>query len=297
MKASRVAGGNKPKKQPKAQPKNNSGKVEAQREAKFTGRTHICFVLDKSGSMDVRREAAISGFNEYVEEQKKIKDDTTLSLVLFDTSVVTPIVDQKLEDVQPIGKRDYAPSGCTALYDAVGKAIAITEGKVKSGDRALVVILTDGQENASRQITSADQMKSIVKMKEGEGNWTFTFMGCEDGWLEQASGMGVAAGNTAYMDPMNMKANVQAFSAGTMQYRSSNAAMTCSFYGAQSGQRPAIPAVGSVPVVVTPNTGWSFQLSRSTGGQNPFSSSRQIASLEQRESDLQDLIKRSTSIR
>lgn len=275
----------------KSKPSTKSRKQsEATSPPVFAGQTHICFVLDKSGSMGSCRDEAISGFNEYVEQQKQLEDNTTLTLVLFDSTVVTPIVDTKMADVRPIGKHDYVPNGCTALFDAVGRSIALTEPKVKKEDRVLVVILTDGLENASQQIRSHEQIRDVITMKEREGNWTFTYMGSGENWQQEVASMGIAAANSIALDPTNVKGSVGIMARATMSYRGTMSARSANFYSGSSGRHVAGDPL-SRPL--SPPTTRSSARPVTVHSGNPFSLARSTASASTG-TDLQELLSRAS---
>jgi hypothetical protein len=247
----------------------------------FAGTTHICFILDKSGSMGSQRAEAISGFNEFLHEQQKIKDDTRLTLLLFDTGFLTPIDNAKLDEAKEIGPRDYSPDGCTALFDAVGRGIARMEEHVKKGDRALVVILTDGLENSSTQITSHEQVRDIIKMKEQEGNWTFTYMGSGQNWQKEAAAMGTVVSNTTAYDPANARGSFVAVAAATSNYRSSMQAKSSNFYAPQP----------NIPQVHIPHQHPQPKVTTKRG--NPFSAQASLAvSRDAADVAVNDLLKR-----
>lgn len=244
--------------------------------SQFTGRTHICFILDKSGSMSQQRDSAISGFNEYVRQQQELKDDTALTLVLFDTAVVTPFVTVPLGELRELTKHDYVPSGCTSLFDAVGQGIALTEPNVGKKDRAIVVILTDGLENSSKKITTREQIRDIIRMKEREGNWTFTYMGCGENWQREAAAMNIPVGNTAQLDPHNVAASMAFTSSSTRGLRASARMATRDFYHGTVPTQPS-PIVHRTPNVTV----------------NPFSQSANAVASSAASSALDDLIARS----
>ncbi len=163
----------------------------------FAGTTHIMFVLDKSGSMGSVRDATISGFNEWLHTLQMDSGDLSLTLTLFDTEVRTPIQNEPLANVNDLDYGRYEPDGLTALYDAIAGAVRATEPKVKDGDRALVVIMTDGQENSSREMTR-QKVFDLIRDHEARGNWTFTYLSCHPDAYADAQSVGMSAGNVAH---------------------------------------------------------------------------------------------------
>lgn len=171
-------------------------------------RTLINFILDKSGSMSMRRDATISGFNEYLKtvkgESKKDKSETLFSLTMFDTAIVKPYVAVKLSEVKELDQGTYAPDGMTALYDAVCMTVKEVEEKIKKmkGKTAVVtVILTDGEENSSREYTQKELSDKIKELQKA--NWSFVFLGAnQDSWAT-AQSWGIHAGNIANFSMAN----------------------------------------------------------------------------------------------
>lgn len=161
--------------------------------------THVLMVTDMSGSMGPLVEDVRGGFNSYVAELRK--DDAAkyrLTVTLFDTEFIPLCVSAKLKDVPELTRDNYRARGMTALIDAVGKTVAEFDAKTPTladGDRVLVVVQTDGQENASREFRT-EQVAELIKAREATGKWSFVFLGAgPDAWA-QASGMGFAAAQT-----------------------------------------------------------------------------------------------------
>lgn len=109
------------------------------------------FLLDKSGSMESRISDTIGGFNTFVNEQKQFGG--TLTLYTFSDRLNCVFRDVPIDDVKPLD--NYAPSGNTALYDAMGEILNIHED-------GTLAVLTDGEENASRRYTKA-HVKDLIK--------------------------------------------------------------------------------------------------------------------------------------
>lgn len=140
----------------------------------------ITFVLDESGSMGRIAQSARDGFNEYLEEQINEGGRTWWTLTTFNTRAWTRFAVIPGEEVRPLGA-DYAPSGMTALYDAVGRSVSKTLAfldSLSAEDRpqdVIVVILTDGMENASRR-WDLGRVARLIADAEDDG-WQFVFLG------------------------------------------------------------------------------------------------------------------------
>lgn len=155
---------------------------------------HIAFCLDSSGSMASVRDATIEGVNTFLTDQKAQPGEAWLSLTVFDTTMDPRYVAWAIADVPPLGSPDnrYSPSGGTALFDAVGVTITGTDAWLANNawftdqdGRTLLVVLTDGQENSSREFTQ-DQINDLLKARQDDG-WDVMFLGSGGSdWLEQA---------------------------------------------------------------------------------------------------------------
>lgn len=145
--------------------------------------TRILVVQDRSGSMGSRVEETITGFNEYLEDLAgDDSDEAYLTLIQFNTTYTVVEESTPVDEVEPLTDKTYKPSGGTALLDAVGRGITDLQDELEDDERALVIIMTDGMENSSREY-SADAVKKLIKRCECKGNWTFVFLGAsQDSW-------------------------------------------------------------------------------------------------------------------
>lgn len=159
--------------------------------------TDITIVLDKSGSMGSVKEDVVGGFNTFVEGQKNAPGEATLTLVQFDTQYVSVYSAINIYDTPSL---DFRPLGCTALLDAMGKAIVDTGERLnnmKEEDRpgkVVFVIITDGLENASKEYTK-QQIKDMIKHQQEKYNWKFVFLAANQDAIFEAESMGIDAGN------------------------------------------------------------------------------------------------------
>lgn len=162
-------------------------------------KTNIHFVLDKSGSMEIVQDSTVSGFNEYIQTLKNDKkSEYNLTLTLFDTEIVTKHVNKPLKEVKKLTKKTYIPDGMTALYDAVCMTIEKARKKIDKKNKNLVVIMTDGEENSSKEYTQ-ENFKKLVKKVEKDKNWTFVYLGAnQDAWAN-AQKFGFSRGCTVNM--------------------------------------------------------------------------------------------------
>jgi hypothetical protein len=175
----------------------NKAKTAKKPTGKISGPTLVAFLLDETGSMMSCKQATISGFNEYIQTLKNTKQDINFTLTKFN-SMKSEIVHDcvELKDVKELNDQTYIPDNGTPLYDAIGSTIRSTEKNKESKKRKiLVVIQTDGEENASKEF-SRQNICDLIKEKEKAG-WTFVFLGANIDAYQVANSIGVKASNTA----------------------------------------------------------------------------------------------------
>lgn len=163
-------------------------------------KTNVIFILDESGSMSIAASDVRGGFNTYVERLKSDGNDYSLSALKFGTKVRPLFANLPLSEVPLLTEANYQPRDSTALYDAIGSALAEakrqwgTEKKPYGKDRVIVVIMTDGFENASREY-GKEVIITEMKQREAAGNWTFVYLGADQDAWSIASNLGFAQGN------------------------------------------------------------------------------------------------------
>ena len=166
------------------------------------GETRIALVLDRSGSMEPIRRRAREAFNEAVgrvaSEARRSDGRVTLSLLTFNHEIEEVLVNEPADRARKLQPRDYQPDGMTALLDAVGRAIESLQrpGELGPNDGALVIVVSDGHENASKQVTQEALVERMQRL-EATDQWTFTFM-CANVDIRQLShDFGLATHNAA----------------------------------------------------------------------------------------------------
>lgn len=148
----------------------------------------ISVVLDRSGSMISLREAAVTAFNNFVEDQRKTPGDGCWSLIQFDNKYETVFSQVSQNAVQPLTAITFVPRGSTAMHGAIGRTIDETGKRLAAlpessrPDKVLIVILTDGKENWSdKEEWSKEYTQSVVAEKiEHQRNvygWKFIYLG------------------------------------------------------------------------------------------------------------------------
>jgi hypothetical protein len=162
----------------------------------------IAFLLDETGSMGSVRDATISGFNEYIETVRAEHPDALLSLRLFSSRKYDKVAQLTPLSLAPrLSYDNYAPGGNTPLYDCVARLIRETEDDthaLKPAPEVLFVIMTDGEENASREF-NRERIFQLISAKQ-ESGWTFVFLGAnQDAWQVGGS-IGVGRGSSMTYD-------------------------------------------------------------------------------------------------
>lgn len=184
-------------------------------------------ILDKSGSMESIRQAAVDGFNETLAGIKKAQEkyaesqEHFVSLLTFCDCEKKYVFDKvPVAEARKLTLDDYEPCCCTPLYDAMGFTLTTMRNHVKKVDDAVVVvtIITDGYENASKEYTEA-AVKKLVEELKGEG-WTFTYMGANQDSVEVAFNLSIRNSR-----------NFEATSSGTARVMGKDTSTRMNFFG------------------------------------------------------------------
>ena len=153
----------------------------------------IVFIIDRSGSMGGLESDVIGGFNSFIEEQKKIKGEADVSLVLFDHEYTKPFTNVDIQHTKLLNEDTYIPRGTTALLDAVGRTITDVGKELREmreldrPEKVIVCIITDGHENSSSDY-SRSQIKEMVEHQQNKYSWEFIFFGANmDAFAEGGS--------------------------------------------------------------------------------------------------------------
>ena len=165
--------------------------------------TDITMVVDRSGSMASIRTDAEGGINTFIDQQKKEPGHALLTLVQFDTEYEFVHSGVPIERVPPFS---LVPRGATALLDAVGRAINQTGSRLAAMEEAqrpgliIVVIVTDGQENSSREF-DREQIRRMIEHQQTAYKWQFTFLAANQDAFAVGGSMGITASGTANFSP------------------------------------------------------------------------------------------------
>src|SRR5262252_795197 len=159
-------------------------------------RTDITVILDRSGSMQSTRDDAMNGFNALVADQKTAAGAAWLSLVQFDDKYQVDYTETPMADVPALTQATYQPRGSTALLDAIGRTIDSTSQRLAARplpdrpDKVIIVVITDGMENASQRFTGAAISEKIAHHRDDD-KWEFMFIGSNQDAIMTASKMNI----------------------------------------------------------------------------------------------------------
>ena len=190
--------------------------------------TELVFILDRSGSMAGLEDDTIGGFNAMIEKQKLEPGEAYVSTVLFDNRSEVIHDRLKLDRVPALTRKEYYVRGCTALLDAVGRAIhhicnihkyAREEDRPQ---RTLFVITTDGMENASRRY-DYDRVKAMIERQRQKYGWEFLFLGANIDAAKEAARFGIGAEHAAnyHADAQGTAVIYEAVSEAVCSFRAS----------------------------------------------------------------------------
>jgi hypothetical protein len=121
--------------------------------------TDVTVILDRSGSMEAIASDVIGGFDRFLADQSGQPGECNLTLVQFDDRYEVVYGVQPIEKAPRLTSTTFQPRGSTALLDAIGRTIDATGARLAEmpeegcPDRILIVIITDGLDNASTDFT------------------------------------------------------------------------------------------------------------------------------------------------
>ena len=181
--------------------------------------TDITILLDRSGSMQTIKTAMESGMKEFIQGHQTVPS-TRLSLIQFDgtNSYEEVYIERPITDVPEL---ILSPRGWTPLYDALCKTIDKTGQRLAAKreadrpDKVLFLIITDGEENASREFKRHDARTRIERQKD-RYQWEFSYLGANQDAYKEAQSIGIDWGKT-----MNFNASLKGVS-GAMRGMTTN---------------------------------------------------------------------------
>jgi len=193
-------------------------------------KTEATFIIDRSGSMGSKIEQVVSGFNAFINQQKELDGECSITFTQFDNVYEVVYANKNINDVELMTQADFQPRGMTALYDAIGKTINVLGERYNQmqeserPDNGVLGIITDGFENASVEYTKI-MIKEMIKHQEEKYNWNIIFLSedlqaSEDskGYMRGANtmnvntiadGMRMMSGYVSYSRSVDTKATLQ----------------------------------------------------------------------------------------
>ena len=162
--------------------------------------TDITVVLDRSGSMASVRDDTIGGFNSFLEEQKAVPGSACVSLVQFDDQYEVVYECRDVQDAPDLSPRTFVPRGSTALLDAIGRTLNATGARLAALPEAarpgkvLLVVMTDGLENASHEF-GAGQVFDMITHQRDKYQWEIVFIGANQDAVLTGASYGLPASN------------------------------------------------------------------------------------------------------
>lgn len=156
----------------------------------------IC-ILDRSGSMSDLAEDTIGGYNSFLEKQKQTPGKVEVTTVLFDNEYEKIADRVDLNEISELTSEEYYARGTTALLDAIGRTLTDVSGKMEKEKicpekrRVLVLIMTDGLENASVEYNKAT-VKAMIEQTTENYHWNYIFMGANIDSVSEAESIGIS---------------------------------------------------------------------------------------------------------
>lgn len=193
-------------------------------------KTYYLLILDKSGSMQSVLSQTVEGFNEQARMIKHLqarypKQEIMVSLTTFNDEIEHNMHVNKASEIKELvacehnsfrksdpgskNKINYIPDGMTALYDAIGMSVNKLKNEISKEIKsnkatAVVVIITDGHENSSREY-SFEAIRQLIDKLEKTEKWTFSYLGATPDAVSIATNLNIKKHNSFAFDALEMK--------------------------------------------------------------------------------------------
>ncbi len=186
---------------------------------------HSYILLDRTGSMEGMWNEALSSVNAYAEGLATLdggpRVDAGITLAAFDAQdgLQFDVLRKNVEATRwkKVTTAEVNPRGMTPLYDAIGRMVSLAESD--KPQKAVLVIMTDGEENSSREMTKATTRAALDRVRAK--GWEIVFLGAEFSNFDDAEGVGqsasrnMAVGKDQLNDAMNrLSQKSRAYAAG-----------------------------------------------------------------------------------
>lgn len=175
----------------------------------------VDLLVDSSGSMCAHVDQTATGVTEYVETLRGKKASVTLTL--FDSSQMRVLYNRVKPKDFAFAAGQFHPAGMTPLYDAMGLMLTQRlEEKTPDHVQRVLLVMTDGLENASRQFKS-EQVKKLVEQWNARG-WLMIYLGAGQDAILEGSRVGIGTMDSMTMDMNRVDAAYSAAAAKTARY-------------------------------------------------------------------------------
>ncbi len=162
------------------------------------GLTELVLILDRSGSMTGLESDTIGGYNAMLKKQQAVDGECRITTLLFDNTFELLHDRTDIQAVSEMTDKEYQVGGTTALIDAIGMSLHKIDNAEKHtaeeyrAEKVIFVIITDGEENSSREYSTA-QVKDMINKRKKDNGWEFIFLGANIDAVGTAGTFGIGA--------------------------------------------------------------------------------------------------------
>lgn len=185
----------------------------------------MTILVDRSGSMrSIQREMELA-LRTLISEHRAVPS-TRVTLIEFDDIDDQHVLFQNCP-VTSVENIRLSPRGNTPLLDAMCRAIDGTGRRLSAmlkrdrPDQVLFIVITDGQENASREFKRHDVFDRVTKQRDTY-NWQFIYLGANQDAFSEAATLGIQPNWTLNYStsPMAMAGATRGLVSNTVAYAS-----------------------------------------------------------------------------